>query len=145
MGKRAARLVIRVSEGTTHVGTATVRDVLRAAMAPAKKPAKYSNIPAVRGDIKFASRREAARYDELVKLEAAGIISNLQLQVPFVLAPPVVIAGKKVKACRYIADFVYETAGERIVEDVKGMVMPIYRLKRHLMKSVLGIDILETK
>lgn len=145
MGKRAAGLLIRVPEGTTHVGTATVRDVLRAAMAPAKKPSKFHNVGAVRGEIKFDSKREAKRYDELVTLEALGIISNLKLQVPFVIAEATIVAGKKAKARQYVADFVYETAGERVVEDVKGMLTPEYRLKRHLMKSVLGIDILETK
>lgn len=145
MGKRAAGLLIRVPEGTTHVGTATVRDVLRAAMVPAKKPSKFHNVGAQRGEIKFDSKREAKRYDELVTLEALGIISNLNLQVPFVIAEAAIVAGKKAKARLYVADFVYETAGERVVEDVKGMLTPEYRLKRHLMKTVLGIDILETK
>lgn len=145
MGKRDASHVIRVSEGTTHVGTATVRDVLRAAMAPAKKASKFHNVGTQRGDIRFDSKREARRYDELVTLDALGIISNLKLQVPFVIAEAAIVAGKKAKARLYVADFVYETAGERIVEDVKGMLTPEYRLKRHLMKSVLGIDILETK
>lgn len=139
------KLLIRVPEGTTHVGTATVRDALRLVPAPAKKPSKFHNVGTMRGEIRFDSKREARRYDELLKLEAQGIISNLNLQVPFVIAPPAVVAGRKAKARTYIADFVYETAGERIVEDVKGMLTPEYRLKRHLMKSVLGIDILETK
>lgn len=145
MGKRAASHVIRVSEGTTHVGTATVRDVLRAAMAPAKKPSKFHNVGTQRGAIRFDSKREAKRYDELVTLEALGVISNLKLQVPFVVADAAILAGRKAKARRYVADFVYEQDGVRVVEDVKGMLTPEYRLKRHLMKSVLGIDILETK
>ena len=108
MGKRAGGLLIRVPEGTTHVGTATVRDVLRAVQVPAKKPSKFHNVGAVRGEIKFDSKREAKRYDELVTLEALGIISNLKLQVPFVIAPAAVVAGKKAKARTYVADFVYD-------------------------------------
>lgn len=145
MGKRAASHVSRVSEGTTHVGTATVRDVLRAAMAPTKKPSKFHNVGTQRGDIRFDSKREAKRYDELVTLEALGVISNLKLQVPFVVADVAIVAGRKAKARRYVADFVYEKDGLQVVEDVKGMLTPEYRLKRHLMKTVLGIDILETK
>ena len=70
MGKRSAGLLIRVPEGTTHVGTATVRDVLRATKAPAKKPSKFHNVSDIRGDVRFDSKREARRYDELVTLQA---------------------------------------------------------------------------
>ncbi len=49
---------------------------------------------------------------------------------------------------RYRADFVYEELRKgvwsEVVEDVKGFLTPMYRLKRKLMKAIYGIDIRET-
>lgn len=96
------------------------------------------------------SKREARRYDDLLLLEKAGQIQDLQCQVVFVLAPSVKIAGEKKArpALRYRADFVYKEAGVRIVEDSKDPYIrqndKVYRLKKHLMKAILNIDILET-
>lgn len=97
--------------------------------------------------ITFASHAEADRYGELKILERAGRISSLQLQVPFVLAPAVLIRGanRKSPAIRYFADFVYMSdGGEVIIEDVKGMLTPVYRIKRHLM-ALRGLHITEVK
>jgi len=79
-------------------------------------------------------------------LEKEGLISNLEREVKYVLAPSVVIGKRKKPEFRYFADFVYtETkSGVKIVEDCKGVRTPVYVIKRHLMKSVHGIDILET-
>ena len=104
----------------------------------------------------FQSKREAKRAAALELLQKAGMISGLRTQVPFELAPSVVIQGRKRPPLRYFADFVYEEL-ERvaddlglanykrhlIVEDAKGHVTDSYRIKRHLMKSVHGIDIRE--
>ncbi|WP_409076975.1 DUF1064 domain-containing protein [Paraburkholderia sp. FT54] len=84
------------------------------------------------------------RWHDLVQMQARGEISELELQVPFVLADPVVIAGRKRPALRYVADFVYEQDGKTVVEDVKGRVTEGYRIKRHLM-AARGITIKEVK
>ena len=112
-----------------------------------RKPgaSKYGNERCESGGIKFSSRREMMRWHDLLQMQVRGEISELEMQVPFVLAPAAIVAGKKRTARTYVADFVYETAGGvRVVEDVKGMKTPMYMFKRHLMKTVLGIDILET-
>lgn len=84
------------------------------------------------------------RYLDLVELERMGRISELQRQVVYELAPAVVIQGRKRPALRYVADFVYRDAeGRQITEDVKGVVTDVYRVKRHLMKSIHGVDIKE--
>jgi len=45
---------------------------------------------------------------------------------------------------RYIADFVYkDDEGKTVVEDAKGVLTPVYKLKRHLMMHVHGIKINE--
>jgi len=47
---------------------------------------------------------------------------------------------------KYVADFVYQENGQLVVEDVKSTMtrnLPVYRLKKHLMKSVHGLEIRE--
>lgn len=110
----------------------------------AKKPAKYRNEKCESGGVKFDSKREMKRWHELVQMQVRGEISELELQVPFVLAEPVVIAGRKRPALRYVADFVYEMGGETVIEDVKGRVTEGYRIKRHLM-AARGLTIVEVK
>jgi hypothetical protein len=100
----------------------------------------------------YSSKRESKRAEELKLLERAGAITELREQVVFELAPSVVVQGRKRPPLRYIADFVYFSPDidkrglwNRVVEDVKGVKTNVYIIKRHLMKSVHGIDILETK
>jgi hypothetical protein len=81
---------------------------------------------------------EAARYGALKIIQAAGLIKDLRLQVPYVIT----VNGKKI--CRYVADFVYIENGKEVVEDVKGMKTPVYNLKKKLMEAVFGVVILET-
>lgn len=54
-------------------------------------------------------------------LQRAGQIRNLQKQVPFVLQEPfTAYDGEKIRAIKYVADFVYEDKdGRTIVEDSK--------------------------
>tara|TARA_R110001592_G_scaffold107314_2_gene300528 strand:- start:654 stop:980 length:327 start_codon:yes stop_codon:yes gene_type:complete len=94
-------------------------------------------------EIAFDSKAEARHYSRLKLLERAGQISDLKLQVVFELAPSVRVAGRKRPPIKYIADFTYIENGELVVCDVKGMITPVYSLKRHLMMAVHGLDILE--
>jgi len=92
----------------------------------------------------YSSKKEAYRAQALKILEKSGHITDLREQVPFIIIPAVVINGRKSCARKYIADFVYIEDGKQVVEDCKGFKTEMYRIKRHLMKSVHGIDILET-
>ena len=116
----------------------------RAVLQPAKK-SKYRAVKTTVDGFTFASKAEAKRYQELKLLLEAREISFLELQPKFVLADSVTIGGRKKPAIRYVADFAYYTPEGRVVEDVKGMLTPVYKIKRHLMKAVLGIDIVEIK
>ena len=95
--------------------------------------------------ITFDSRRESARYLELKALERAGEISELELQVPYVLlegtpGPD----GRKLRPMKYIADFRYKDSDGNIrVEDSKGFITKEYKIKKRLMWQLLGINILE--
>lgn len=107
---------------------------------------KYGNRKVERDGVKFDSRKEARRWSELSLLENAGAIQNLQRQVRFELLPSQRIDGKVVeRAVHYVADFVYEQDGERIVEDTKSPATrtPVYIVKRKLMLWMHGIRIKE--
>lgn len=80
----------------------------------------------------------------MLLLERAGAIQNLQYQVKFELLPSQRISGKVVeRPVSYIADFVYEQDGLKIVEDTKGMKTKDYIIKRKLMLWIHGIPIKE--
>lgn len=55
---------------------------------------KYHNKKVCYNGIAFDSKKEACRYSELLLLERAGVITDLQMQVPFVLIPSQRINGK---------------------------------------------------
>lgn len=117
---------------------------------PMKKSAqKYSNHHVVDADgQKFDSKAEHKYWMHLKLRERAKEIFNLERQVVYVLAPAVAIAGRKRPPLRYIADMRWNEgskSGKLVVADVKGAVTPEYRIKRHLMASVHGIEILEIR
>lgn len=92
----------------------------------------------------FDSKKEAERYDELAALEQAGEIHQLRLQPQFTIMDAYLTErGEPVRAIRYVADFSYILRGKTVVEDVKGMKTPSYKIKRKLMQSQLGINIVE--
>jgi len=127
----------------------TTAEVLAKEQARAKrsKPTKYRNKPCAVGDEKYRSQKERDRHQALNMLEKAGHIDALRREVTFELAPAVVIQGRRRPPLRYVADFVYieiDRGWGNIVEDCKGMRTEGYRIKRHLMKAVHGIEILET-
>lgn len=105
---------------------------------------KYRNKKTVVNGISFDSRKEAKRYQELLLLEKAGVITDLKMQVKYVLIPSQRIDGKVVeRQCTYKADFVYKENGETIVEDTKGFRTKEYIIKRKLMLHVHGIRVRE--
>lgn len=87
-----------------------------------------------------ASGAEARRCDELHLLQRAGEISRLQQQPKFVCQ----IDG--VKVCTYIADFAYFTKENRTIEDVKGHLTAVYKLKKKLVEALHpGVKIVEVR
>lgn len=102
-------------------------------------PSKYHNRRTVVDGITFDSKREATRYAELRLLEKAGEIRELGVHTRY----QIVVSGTKVGV--YVADFDYRDlrTGEPVVEDVKGVRTAVYRLKKRLVKALLGIEIVE--
>lgn len=100
---------------------------------------KYNAQPTIIDGHRFMSKREGQRYQALKILERGGIIRDLELQPRFAL----IVNGLKV--CTYIADFRYTDVakGEQVVEDVKGVLTDVYKIKKKLMQAVLGLEIQE--
>ena len=84
--------------------------------------------------VTFDSTVERDRYLHLRILERIGHISALELQPVYELQEGYVRHGKKIQAEKYKGDFRYIKSGEIVVEDVKGMRLPMYlsKLKRLL-------------
>ncbi len=106
---------------------------------------------------KFDSQGEYKRAIYLMDCEKQGLIQNLEYQIPYK------IIINDVKICSYIADFRYMLNigfvkdGMRlpkdafiddfynvwipVVEDFKGVVTPMFKLKAKLVKACYDIDI----
>lgn len=97
---------------------------------------KYNAQPTEVDGIKFDSKAESIRYSELVLLQRAGHISNLQIHPTFELQKTFidVTTGKTIRAIKYEADFSYIEAGKvrPVVEDVKGFETKEFSLKKKM-------------
>ena len=99
----------------------------------------------------FGSGLEMRHYQDLVLREKAGEISDLRVHPKFVLAPAVRLGGRRKPKLTFEADFSYMENGELVVCDVKPrdrktgkwIVTAVYRVKKHLMMSVHGIEVVE--
>ena len=112
-----------------------------------KGRSKYGNRRVTEGNLTFDSKAEHRRWHQLLVLQRACEITELQRQVRYELIPATVGPdGKKHRATAYVADFVYRTKdGKVVVEDVKGVVTPEFKLKRKLMLERHGIEVQEVR
>ena len=123
------------------------------AQEPKKGGGTYHNTPTEKtgadGEkIRFDSKKEAERFDELMLMLQAGAISDLRLQQEFTLIEAYTTSdGKKVRAERYKADFTYWQNGEFVVEDVKSKATKTktYEIKKKQMRDKYGIEIREVE
>jgi hypothetical protein len=112
---------------------------------PMEKAHKYKAKPVTIDGIRFPSKKEAARWFQLVLLQRAGEISGLARQVPILLhgelGPIKTPTGRNAV---YKADFTYTDAktGSKVIEDAKGYQTPEYKLKRAIL-AAQGIEIRE--
>jgi hypothetical protein len=105
-----------------------------------KRRPKYLNTKTKLDGYTFDSLKEQRRYLELLMMQKAGEIRDLEVHPKFRLE----VEGQKV--CTYTADFSYtDLDGNLIVEDVKSepTKTPSYRIKKKLMRAVHGIEIRE--
>lgn len=120
---------------------------------------KYRNEPVNVNGIRFASKKEARRYLQLMDALREGVISDLRLQQDFTLQEAYTTPeGERIRAIRYLADFTYRIEwsgdfmptgvpfgdleywqklgrGAVVVEDTKSKPTktPQYRMKYKLM------------
>lgn len=123
---------------------------------------KYHAKKIIVNGISYASKKEYKRHCELLLMEKAGVIQELEFQRKFVLIPAqreesteVYTKGPKKgepkpgkvveKECAYFADFCYKKNGNLVVEDTKSKATKTkdYIIKRKLMRYLLGIAIKE--
>lgn len=113
-----------------------------------RSPNKYGNRKVTilfKGkEVTFDSAKEGNRAKELELMEKAGLIKDLQIQVPFTLQPAFYYKGKRIQAIKYVADFAYYENGEYVVEDAKGVKTREYINKKKQMLYVHKIEIKET-
>lgn len=97
---------------------------------------KYHAKSTIVDGIKFPSKAEARRFEELKLLQKAGVITRFQMQPSFVLQEAYIKPnGKKVRAIVYKADFeVFYPDGHVEIEDVKGMETPLFKLKKKVFE-----------
>lgn len=111
---------------------------------PPEARSKYHATATIIDGVRFMSKREASRYLTLKVQCQAGLISHLVLQ-PWFDLHVVDVSGSSRCIGRYVGDFEYVDAdtGEVIVEDVKGMRLPLYRWKKRHVEAEYGFTIQE--
>lgn len=95
---------------------------------------KFNAIRTVSDGIKFASKREARRYEELKLMQKAGEVVFFLRQIPFYLPGNI----------KYVCDFqVFFKDGTVRFEDVKGMRTPQYKAKKRMVEALYPVEIVE--
>lgn len=118
----------------------TAKQYLEQAVKPKRN--KYGAKRTVVDGILFDSKAEGSYYTMLKMREKAGEVSAVELQRPFSLLGP-----KGELICTYKADFCFwdHKADRFRVVDVKGVETAVFKLKRKMMKVLLGIEVETTK
>lgn len=100
-----------------------------------KAKSKYNNQKCYCDGLKFDSKAEMNYYAVLTLQKKAGLIKDIQCQVPFELLPGYTTkAGERVRKITYLADFVVAYAdGTTEVIDVKGRQTDVYKLKKKML------------
>ena len=120
---------------------ALARDWITLAEAKAMGLHKYHAQPVEIDGHKFPSQHEADRYCELKLLLRAGEITNLKMQVRYILEEGHRLKnGKRLRKREYVSDFEYDEGGLHIIEDAKGFKNRVYtrKIKEFLDLYVTG-------
>ena len=109
-------------------------------LKPARRARKFHNRPLrCRQGVMHQSTLEARRCDELHLMQQGGLIRDLRAhpQARFRLD-----VGEH-HICDYMADFVYfdNERNAEVVEDTKGVITDVCRMKLKLMAAIHGVDV----
>jgi hypothetical protein len=116
------------------------KDQLRRSFTARPKQSKYRNKKIVVDGMTFDSTKEGRVYGQLKLMQASGEILGFARQVTYRIE----FRGQLI--CKYVADFVVNRNGILEVWDVKSdytRKLPVYKLKKKLMKIINGIEIVE--
>ena len=135
--------------GATDVTERMTADQFKAELAKSIGSGKHAAGRHAQGvyinGIYLPRKGEAKRWGELLWLQQAGEISELERQVDIVLmganGPLLTPTGKPMV---YKADFVYTEDAGRVIEDVKGFPSPVYTMKKAIL-AAQGVTIKEVK
>lgn len=97
---------------------------------------KYRNKKVQFNGITFDSKAEETRYKQLLLMQKANYITDLELQPRFLLQESFKKNGKTYRKIEYVADFKYIEDGKTIVEDVKGIQTDVFKLKHKIFEKV---------
>ena len=113
---------------------------------------KYNATKTFVNGIKFDSKLEVRIYKELVRLKELDQIQFIALQTPYELQEKYEnVVGKKIRSINYKCDFVViDNKSIEYVIDVKGMLTPLFNVKKklfeykyakqlHIIKSIKGL------
>lgn len=96
-----------------------------------KTKSKYKNQKVVVNEIKFDSKKEAKRYQELLLMQKQ--VNNwFKKASTYILVPAFNLNKKRYRNMSYIADFTYKQNGKEIVEDTKGYRTEVYKIKKKI-------------
>jgi len=115
---------------------------------PARRANKYGAQATTLDGIRFDSKKEARRYAELLLLQRAGEIRDLERQVEFPLLTTHHRGAEVHRVGSYFADFQYREGPTGIlrIEDAKSPATaknPLYRLKRKMVMLAYSVEIIE--
>jgi hypothetical protein len=120
--------------GSRWMSDQQLSELQKASGIAVKKESKYHAQSVEIDNIKFASKKEGRRYQELKALQYLGEVKFFLRQTPFHLP------GKT----QYRLDFmVFWTNGNVTFEDTKGMRTQMYKLKKRQVEEIYPIKILE--
>ena len=83
----------------------------------------------------FDSKAEAGWYLVNKSRQQQGEIAELEVHPRFTLQGSFQYQGKTERAIVYVADFAYMENGVYVVEDVKGVQTPVFKIKRKMFLS----------
>ena len=100
---------------------------------------KYHSKQVIVNGIKFQSKLEGTRYQQLLWLLNADEISDLKLQPEFQIFEGYIdsVTGEKHKSRYYVGDFKYtdKKSHQTIVEDTKGIETDVFKLKWEMVQE----------
>ena len=110
-------------ENAISNGASIQREFSNALTLPSKEKKrshKYNASPTERDGIRFDSKTEAIRYDNLKQQQGLGIITELDPRPdPYELQPAFTWRGRKFQPITYTPDFLYMVDGVQVIEDWK--------------------------